>query len=62
MLSPASEARAAVAMMLIAAVRTPAMIVGTASGSSTRTTTCRPRMPIPRAASTALRSTWLTPT
>ena len=42
--------------------RTPAMIVGTASGSSTRATTCSPRIPMPRAASTALRSTWLTPT
>ena len=49
-------------MMLTAAVRTPAMIVGTASGSSTLRMTWSPRMPMPRAASTAVRSTWLIPT
>ena len=48
--------------MLIAPVRTPAMIVGTASGSSTLRITSHSVIPIPRAASTASRSTWRTPT
>ena len=61
-LTPASEAIVAVAMMLIPPVRTPLMIVGTASGSSIRRRTWNPLIPIPRAASTASRSTWRMPT
>ena len=49
-------------MMLMAPVRTPLMIVGTASGSSTRVRIWKSFIPIPRAASTALGSTWRTPT
>ena len=60
--SPASGPSVAVAMMLIAAVRTPVMIVGAASGSSTLRTTSNALIPIPRAASTAPRSTWRMPT
>ncbi len=60
--TPARGAIVAVAMMLIAPVRTPLMIVGTASGSSTRRITSSSLMPTPRAASTAPRSTWRMPT
>ena len=44
-------------MMLIALVRTPVMIVGTASGSSIRVMISNSLIPIPRAASTTSRST-----
>ena len=60
--TPASGAIVAVATMLIAAVRMPAMIVGTASGSSTLRMISSSVIPMPRAASTASRSTWRMPT
>ena len=56
--TPASGAIVAVATMLTAAVRTPLMIVGTASGSSTLRITSSSVIPTPRAASTAPGSTW----
>ena len=48
--------------MLTAAVLTPVMIVGTASGSSTLRITSNSVIPTPRAASTAPGSTWRIPT
>ena len=60
--TPASGAIVAVATIVIAPVRTPLISVGTASGSSTRRITSSSVIPIPRAASTAPRSTWRTPT
>ena len=59
---PTSAARVAVATTWTAAVRTPAAISGTASGSSTRSSTAQPDRPIPRAASTTSGSTSRMPT
>jgi len=54
---PAIAAIVAVAITKMAEIRTPARISGSASGSSTRRSTCASVMPMPRAASTTSRST-----
>ena len=48
---PAKIARLAIATVETVAIRTPAMISGTASGSSTRRKSCWSVIPIPRPAS-----------
>jgi hypothetical protein len=60
--TPTSGAMVAVARTLTVEIRIPPKISGSASGSSTERTICVPDMPIPRAASTASRLTWRTPT
>lgn len=52
----------AVATSWVAAIRTPVMIMGRASGSSTPVSTCRPVIPMPVAARTVSRSTPRMPT
>src|SRR5579875_2643478 len=54
---PATPAIVAVAITKTAAIRSPARTRGSPSGSSTRARICRSLIPIPRAASTACRST-----
>src|SRR4051794_6570367 len=58
---PAIAAIVAVAITKTAAIRIPAKISGAASGSSTPVRIWRPVIPMPRADSTTLRSTWSTP-
>lgn len=59
---PASAARVAVATSWTAAIRTPVRMSGRASGTSTRTSSCRPVIPMLRAARTTSRSTSRIPT
>ena len=59
---PTAAASTAVAMTCRTALRTPAATSGNASGSSTLRKTWPGVMPMPRAASTASRSTSRTPT
>ncbi len=59
---PIRKASVAMPMLRTIAVRTPARITGTASGSSMRVSTSRRVMPMPRPASMTLRSTPSRPT